>query len=416
MEEQGTDSKGRPGQSRFRVISSLKNRNFFLLWLGMFASYNGMQMLIIARGWLVYTMTESPLALGLVAAGMGAPIVLFSIFGGAVADRVRKRNLLLVTQSCICLLNVTMTILISTHLVALWHLVTSSILTGVIFSFSMPTRQALIVELVGPDDLTNAIAINSMAMNICRIASPALAGLLIKLIDIPGVYWIVVFSYGTSLVTLIMIPPGGVTTAGPHVPLIRDVVVGLRYIRDNATLLALLVIAIVPILFATPYQMLMPVFAKSIFKVGETGLGLLMSAGGVGALCGSTFIASLGNIQRKGLLMLLTGTIFGTALVLFGLSKSLLMAFICLVFVGSGGSMFMTLITSLIMINTPKNLIGRVMSIFIMTFGLMPLAMLPAGALAKVFGAPLIVSVGSGIFTLILLGMALSQPRIRQLS
>jgi MFS family permease len=415
MREQEPETKERSGQGRFKAISSLRNRNFFLLWVGMFASVNGMQMLIVARGWLVYTMTESPLALGLVAAGMGAPLVLFSLFGGAVADRVRKRNLLLVTQSCICLLNITMTILISTHLVALWHLVASSIVTGVIFSFSMPTRQALIVELVGPDDLTNAIAMNSMAMNICRIASPALAGLLIKLIDIPGVYLIVVFSYATSMITLMMIPPGGVTTAGPHVPLIRDVVAGLRYIRDNSTLLALLIIAIVPILFATPYQMLMPVFAKSIFNAGETGLGLLMSAGGVGALCGSAFIASLGNIQRKGVLMVLTGTIFGIALVLFGLSKTLLLALICLVFVGSGGSMFMTLITSLIMVNTPNNLIGRVMSIFIMTFGLMPLAMLPAGALAKVFGAPLIVSVGSGIFTVVLISIAVTQPRIRKL-
>jgi MFS family permease len=415
MEEQGTESKEGFGQKRFKAISSLRNRNFFLLWVGMFASVNGMQMLIVARGWLVYTMTESPLALGLVAAGMGAPLVLFSLFGGAVADRVRKRNLLLVTQSCICLLNAAMTILVFTHLVALWHLVTSSILTGVIFSFSMPTRQALIVELVGADDLTNAIAMNSLAMNICRIASPALAGLLLKLIDIPGVYLIVVFSYATSMITLILIPPGGVTTAGPHVPLIRDVVVGMRYIRDNSTLLALLIIAIVPILFATPYQMLMPVFAKSIFKAGETGLGLLMSAGGVGALGGSAFIASLGNIQRKGVLMVLTGSIFGIALVLFGLSKSFLLALICLVFVGSGGSMFMTLITSLIMVNTPSNLIGRVMSIFIMTFGLMPLAMLPAGALAKVFGAPSIVSVGSGIFTLILIYIAVTQPRIRKL-
>ena len=404
-----------PHKKRKKALSSLRNRNFSLLWFGMFASVNGMQMLIVARGWLVYTMTESPVALGLVSAGMGLPMVLLSIFGGAVADRVRKRNLLLFTQSCVTLINLTVSTLITADLIALWHLVASAILTGTVFAFSMPTRQAFIVELVGPEDLTNAIALNSFAMNMCRIASPALAGVLLKLIGISGVYWLVALSYGASVITLSMIPPGDRTAEGHRAPFIKDVTAGFSYLKGNRTLLALLMIAIVPILVATPYQMLMPVFAKSIFRAGETGLGLLMSAGGVGALCGSALIASMGNFKRKGVLMLITGLVFGISQALFGQSKSLPPAFLCLIFVGSGGSMFMTLITSLIMGNTPENLIGRVMSIFIMTFGLMPLVMLPAGALANVFGAPLIVSVGGATLTLFLVVMTLVQPRIKTL-
>lgn len=401
---------------RLEAISSLKNRGFFFLWLGTFLSFNGMQMLVIARGWLVYTLTNSPLALGMVAAAMGAPIVLFSIFGGVLADRVQKRNLLMAAQSGLALINLVVAILVSMHLIALWHLVLSSLLTGVIFAFSMPTRQAFVVELVGPAELTNAIALNSLATNICRIGSPALAGVLLRVIGTDGVLWLVALSYGAAMATMFWIPAGSKMPKGRGLRLFKDILDGFRYLRRNAVLLSLLSVAIVPILVATSYQMLMPVFAKTIFQAGETGLGLLMSAGGLGALVGSTLIAALGNVAKRGTFMLGTGLLFGLSQVFFGLSPSLAPAFVCLVFVGGSGSMFMTLITSLIMGHTPRELMGRVMSIFVMTFGLMPLAMLPAGALAKVFGAPLVVALGGGLFAVFLLCMALLMPRLRRLA
>lgn len=401
---------------RLQAISSLKNRGFFFLWLGTFLSFNGMQMLVIARGWLVYGLTNSPLALGVVAASMGGPIVLFSLFGGVLADRVQKRNLLMAAQSGLALINVLVAVLISAHLIALWHLVVSSLLTGIIFAFSMPTRQAFVVELVGPAELTNAIALNSLATNICRIASPALAGVLLRVIGTGGVFWLVALSYAAAMVTMFWIPAGSSIPKGRGLRLFKDILDGFRYLRENAVLLSLLSIAIVPILVASSYQMLMPVFAKTIFQAGETGLGLLMSAGGLGALAGSTLIASFGNIRKRGVFMLGTGLLFGLSQVSFGLSPSMTSAFVCLVFVGGSGSMFMTLITSLIMGHTPQELMGRVMSIFVMTFGLMPLAMLPAGALAKAFGAPVVVAMGGGLFAVFLFGMALVQPRLRRLA
>ncbi|MBW2624095.1 MAG: MFS transporter [Deltaproteobacteria bacterium] len=409
-------SPSRPGKPGLKAFSSLKNRDFRLLWISTFTANNGMQMLILARGWLVYTMTDSALALGLVAAGMGAPMVLFSVFGGALADRVQKRNLILLTQSLICLLNIIMSILITFDLIALWHLVTSSIVMGTISAFGMPTRQAFIVDLVEGEDLTNAIALNSVSMNLCRIGSPALAGVLLKIIGVPGVYWLVGASYASVVLILARIDAGRSVSVKFNMALWQDVFTGFRYIRDNSTLLFLLMVAFVPIIVATPYQTLMPVFAKTVFSAGETGLGLLMSAGGVGALCGSALVASIGYMQRKGILMLATGIVFGSALVLFGFCPSLQSAMVVLFFVGGGGSMFMTLITSLIMGNTPQELIGRVMSIFIMTFGLMPLVMLPAGALAEAFGAPIVVSVGGAGLVGFLVLIAVSQPRIRKLN
>jgi MFS family permease len=395
---------------------SLRNRNYRWLWFGILAFFSGMQMQIIAGGWLVYTMTDSPLALGLVSAGWGVPLLVFSLFGGSLTDRVRKRNLLLVSQSFIFLVSLAITLLIVTHLIALWHLILSSFLLGVIFAFAMPARQAFIVEIVGKEELLNAVALNSVAMNICRIGSPALAGVLLKMIGIPGVYWIIVIHYLVVMVTTMMIPPGGTMAARPHVPMIEDILVGLRYVRDNKTIFTLMVIVFVPIIVAMPFQMLMPVFARSVFGAGEMGLGLLMSSVGIGALLGSTLIASLGNFQHKGLLMLLSGITFGIFLVLFSVSGSLMLALIYLIFVGFGSSIFMTLTSTLLMDNTPEELIGRVMSIFMMTWGLSPLGALPAGALAETFGAPVTVSFGGAILFIFILAIIVSQPRIRRLT
>jgi len=401
--------------SKTKAFSSLRNRNFSILWVNTLMANNGMQMIEVARGWLVYTMTDSALALGLVAAGMGIPLIIFSAFGGVVADRVQKKNLIFVTQSCLGVINLILAVLITTQLIALWHLVVASVLMGIIFSFSMPTRQAFIVELVSEDELTNAIAMNSVAMNVCRIASPALAGILIKIIGTGGVYWLVVLSYVFIVFTITRIRIKGKTTVMPNVPILQDVIAGVRFIRHNRVLLPLLIIAVISILFATSYQTLMPVFAKTIFQKGETGLGILMSAAGIGALCGSTLLASLGDVRRKGLIMIFAGTLFGSFQIFFGFSGSFFLALVFLFFVGAGGSMYMTLIVSLIMGNTPQELTGRVMSIFTITFGLMPLAMLPAGALAEAFGVPIVVSIGGGILVLFLFLLGASNPFVRKI-
>ena len=407
-----------PGGGGFRLaaFSSLRIKDYRWLWLGNLFSFNAMQMQMVARGWLVYTMTGSPLALGLVSAGFGVPMILFSLYGGAIADRVRKRNILLVTQGCMLLMSLVITVLINTDLIALWHLVVASLFSGVIFSFMMPARSAFLVEMVGEDDLMNAVALSSMAMNISRIASPAIAGVLLKIIDVPGTYWFITLSYVLTILTTTKIPLGDLMAARPNVPMWDDVKEGLRYVKGNTIILSMLILSFVPILVAMPYQMLMPVFARSVFNSGETGLGMLMSATGLGALTGSIIMAFLGNFQHKGLLMLITGIGFGLFLMVFGFSGSLLTASIWLVFVGGTSSMFMTATSTLLMTNTPPELMGRVMSLFMMTFGLMPLGTLPAGALAQAIGAPITVFIGGGILFLFLIVATLSQPRLRKLN
>ena len=399
------------------AVVSLKNRNFRFLWLSMFASHNAMQMQMVANGWLVYTMTGSALALGLVSAGWGIPIVLLSLYGGAVADRVLKRNLLLVGQTIMFLLTLTLAVLIATEAIALWHLVLSSVLMGITLSFSMPARKAFIVDLVGQDDQLNAVALGALAANFCRIASPALAGILLKIIGIPGVYWIITLSNLVVMTFLWMIPKGqGTIPLKPDIPLFEEVITGLRYVKKNTLILSLLALAFIPVVVAMPYQMLLPVFAKTVFNVGEAGLGILMSCVGAGALMGSGLITSLGRFRHTGVLMVASTLLFAGFLILLGLMKSLIPACLCLVLIGGGNSMMMTLTNTLIMSHTPKELVGRVMSIFTMTFGLMPLGVLPASAMAEVVGAPLTVITGGSILGFCLIVILLRFPHLKKLA
>jgi len=415
---ESTQSEPSPLEDKGRLnsaISSLKIRDFRLYLFSIFFGFNGAQMVMVARGWLVYTMTDSPLALGMVGAALGLPLVLLSLFGGALADQVRKRNLLIVTQAVFTFLNLIIVLLIQAELIAVWHLIAAAFIGGVTLAFNIPARQAFLMDLVGKKDLTNAIALNSVTMNVCRIASPALAGVLIKLLDIPGVYWIIVCSNLVSLFFLAAIPGQGKMKLQSQAPLMRNIKDGLHYVRKNRIIFTLLVIAFVPILVAMPYQMLLPVFAKSVFHAGETGLGLLMSSVGVGALLGSSTVVLLSNYRKKGRLMLAAGAVFGVFLVLFANASSLWIASVCLLFVGAGSAMFMILTNSLIMENTPEAYVGRVMSLFVMTFGLMPLAVLPAGGLSEFIGAPLVVTGGGVILFLVICGVCLSRADIRQL-
>ena len=374
-----------------------------------------MQMGMVAQGWLVYTLTNSALALGVVSAGWGLPLIIFSLFGGVAADRMPKKELMIITQGAVCLLSLIMAVLVTTELIRLWHLVVGSVLSGIILAFSLPARQAFINEVAGNEHLLNAVALNSVVMNPCRIVSPAIAGVLLKIIGIPGVYWLVVGSYAIGVIILTRIKPRATPKDRPEMSSLEELLLGLRYVRSHTILFVLMLIAFVPIIVALPYQMLMPVFAKDVFAAGETGLGFLMSAAGGGALIGSIFISTLGNFKHKGLLLLIGGIIFGTFLVFFAQSGSIKMACLFLLFSNAGGSTLYTLTSTLIMSNTPEELVGRVMSLYMITWGLMPLGVLPAGALAEAFGAPAVVTGGGLILLVFMLGLTLSQPKLRKL-
>lgn len=399
-----------------RTFSSLRHRNFRWFWLGMLAAFSASQMEHLARAWLVYIMTDSALALGGITAAAGLPTLVVSPLAGVITDRVDRRNLLLVTRVCVGIIILAMGLVILSGLVQFWHILVAAVLSASIFAFGGPAQQAMVPELVETQDVMNAVALNAAGMNMTRIVAPALAGALIPLIDVGGVYIIAVVCYLWVVFTLLMIPPLGPPKGSARSAVWHEMADGFRYMRGNSTALTLLTMAFGYMIFGMPFMILLPVFARDVFKVGAPGLGLFSTASGIGALVGSLGVASLGNIKQKGLLLLAVSFVVGSAQVVFANAGSFPLALGCLAISGFASSFAMALNNTLLMTKVSREMLGRVMSIYMMTFGLMPFAALPAGALAQAIGAPLTVTIGSLLLIVTFAGLAIFVPEIRRLS
>jgi len=397
------------------TFSSLENRTYRLYWMSLLASFSAQQMHLVIRGWLVYELTDSALALGLISAGAGVPILLFSLYGGVIVDRVNKRKLLIVTQSLTAIASLAIAILISLGEITLWHLIVAAVANGLILSFDLPGRQAIIPQLVEQPQIMNAVALGSGATNLTRVIAPALGGVLVGVMGIDGVYYLIVACYVTSAAFLLIMPAVLTPVRDTKTSVRSDLVEGLSYIRRSPVLPALLAMAIVPIAFGMPYMMLMPVFAVDVFDVGASGLGYLMAATGIGALVGSFLVASLGDFKRKGMLLLAAAFFFGAFLILFANSSYFYLALFFLLGVGMANSIYMATNNTLLQINAEDRMRGRVMSIYMMTIGLLPTAVLPASAIAESLGGPVAVGAGGAILLIFTVVMTLLRPTLRRL-
>ena len=402
--------------SRVTTFTSLRNRHYRWFWLGMLISFIAVHLQLVARNWLVYELTGSALDLGIVIAAWGLPILLLSFYGGAVADRVKKRDLLIVTQAANGVVTLIIAILIATGAIALWHLIAAAALTGIIFAFHVPARLAIIPELVNKREIQNAIALNSTGMNLSRFFGFAIGGLLLGVIGVAGVYYIAVFCFIVSAALLFMLPAVSSFRDRAVTSIRVDLIEGLRYIYRSTIIRTLLAMAFVSMAFGLPYMNLMPVFAVDVFDVGEVGLGLLLGMAGLGALIGSLIIASLGDFRKKGLLLIGLAIGFGSTVAMFGFSGSYPVSLVLLIAVGLLGTGYLALNNTLIQSNVPHELLGRVMSIYVMTFAMMPLGTLPLGALTDAIGAPLAIGAGGIIVILFTMGMAIFSPRLRRLA
>jgi len=372
------------------------------------------QMQMVARGWLVYEMTDSPLALGLVSIAWGLSTLLLSPFGGLIADRVEKRNLIIIGQALTGFLSLAVAILIAVKAIQLWHLIAASFIDGVILSLAMPARQAIIPELVGRTRLLNAIAFNSTGMNVTRIVGPILAGFLVKPIGVSGVYFVIAGLYLSAIVTMQKVPTTGTVARIQPVSLIKDIAGGFAYVRRHPLLRILLVLEFVVNLLGWPYATLLPVFARDVLNVGAAGLGTLVSASGVGALLGSLGLASLGNFRRKGLLLLGFIIVFGGGLILFSNSGLFLASLLLLLVIGAASNACFTMNNTLIQINASPEVRGRVMSIYMMMWTGESFGTLPVSAIAGAIGAPVTVSACGLLLALLAIGTLFLVPNLRR--
>jgi MFS family permease len=399
-----------------RTFQALRHHNFRLFWFGQLISLTGTWMQSIAQSWLVLDLTKSPFMLGLVSALGTLPILLFSLPAGALADRLDKRRVLIVTQSVMLLLALILAILAWTHVVKVWHIIVLASLLGISNAFDMPTRQSFVIEMVGRDDLLNAIALNSSAFNSARIIGPAFAGLLIGTVGVATCFFLNSVSFLAVIAGLALMRFEPQPSKEFSEPLLRDMLEGLRYIVRHRDILTLILLVGVFSIFGAPYLVLMPVLAKDVLLAGAKGYAVLMSATGIGALAGALTLASLPDSGRRGRLLVASAILFAAVLVVFAASRQLILSAALATLLGFSmvgqGATGNTLLQTL----APDHLRGRVMAVFAVMFvGFAPLGSLQAGFVAQHFSAPGALMLGSGVMAIAIALTLVFRPGIRAL-
>ncbi|MCX5668717.1 MAG: MFS transporter [Candidatus Omnitrophica bacterium] len=365
------------------MFSALKVRYFRIYWLGMFVSLVGTWIQTVAQSWLVFQLTNSAFLLGVVGFLGSIPIFILSLFGGVLADRINKRNILIFTQAAFMLLAILLAVLTQFKFITPAQIMFIALLNGVIMAFDAPARQSIVVELVGREHLFNAITLNSVAFNSSRIIGPAIAGVLISTIGMSGCFYLNGISFLAVIIALFYIKFGNHKVRNNNSAL-RDIKEGLIFVSGNRLILALVSVVAAMSLFGISYIILMPVFANHVLGVGVKGLGVLMSTTGIGALAGALGLARLGNFKFKGRLLMWSVFLFSVSLMIFSLTKDYLLSIFALIFVGGFSVIPIALVNTLLQVNVPDEFRGRVMSLFMITFaGIVPFGNLISGSLAQ---------------------------------
>lgn len=404
-----------PGRGFHKTFYSLRFREFRFLWLGMVFLMMGMQVQMIVRGYLTYEITSSPFILGLVNAGFAIPMLSLALFGGAVADRMERKRVIQIGQCMAVVLALFVGISIVTNTVTWVHLLFVSMVQGAQFSFLMPARQALVPQLVGRENLTNAMSLDAAAMSTTTLIAPAVGGVLYNVIGPEGVYFLVAGLGVVAVAFTSMVSARGGSANRPSVPMASDIMQGLRYVVNSPVVLILLVMGLATALLAMPFRFLMPVFVVDVYDRGPESLGLLVTIMGVGSLAGALFIAGRGR-KRRGLLLLAGSFVSAIALMLVAAIPMYYAAAGLMIMLGLGDAGRRTLNQALIMEEVDDQYRGRVMSVFMMNFGLMPLGVLPAGALAERFGGQFAVMVLGVLLFLTTMAILVTQRRLRTLN
>jgi len=400
-------------QERF---PALYVRDFRIFWIGQVISFSGTWMQSTAQGWLVYSLTKSPFYLGIVATAASLPVLLLTLIGGVVADRLSKRTLLITTQTLSMVPALSLAILINLKVVTVWQIVFFAILLGTVNAFDVPARQSFLVDMVQKGRLMNAIALNSAAFNGARIVGPVIAGITIAAIGVAACFYVNAVSFLAAIGALLMIKAKSngdgekpVKFTGDdrrlHLSvLMEDLSEGLRYVKSEKNVFRIMSLVALFSLFGIPFVTLLPVFAEDILMVGPKGLGILAGSSGVGSLVAALFIAFRGEIEEKGSFMSGAGLLFGVSLLFFSLSRNYHISMVILVLAGLGMVSFLAVANTFIQLTVPDILRGRVMSVYALVFlGIAPVGNAVMGSIANEVGTDRAVSIGSSLCIVALL-------------
>ncbi|HJZ72885.1 MAG TPA: MFS transporter [Vicinamibacterales bacterium] len=386
-------------------LRAFRHRNYRLFFGGQLISLTGTWMQSVAESWLVFRLTGSSALLGVSSFVSLAPVFLFATLGGTVADRTNRHRIIVITQTVSMILPLILSVLTFTNTVRVWHVFVLAGCLGVVNAFDIPARQAFLVEMVGREDLMNAIALNSSMVNGARVVGPAVAGLLVAAIGEAWCFLLNGLSYLAVIAGLLMmqVPPRPRTVA--RTSAWRDTLDGFRFVARTAPVRALLLLLGVMSFAGMPYSVLMPVFAESILHGGARGLGLLMGASGLGALGGALSLVRRQGVRGLGTWVAVAAASFGVALVAFSMSRLFWLSALLLIPVGASMMVEMASSNTLIQAMVPNQLRGRVMAVYSMMFmGMAPFGALFAGWIAERFGAPATVTFG-GIVCIVAAGV-----------
>jgi len=394
-------------------LGALAHRNFQLFFLGQGTSLVGTWMQSVALGWLVLDLTNSPFLVGLNSALRSFGVLLFTLYAGVVVDRVDKRRMIVITQILQMVEALILAALVWTHTVAVWQVMVLATFVGVVNAFDIPARQSFMVDLVGKDDLVNAIALNSSLFNATRIVGPAIAGIIIGASGVGLCFFLNGVSYLAVIWGLLaMRLPAFVERASPESEWERFRG-GLRFILGDTRMTALVIQVAILSLFGFPVLVMMPVFARDVLHTGAGGYGALMAAVGAGAMLGALALALLSERVPKGRTLLAGGAAFSVLLGLFALSPWLSVSLGLLALTGCAMIVTTALTNTLLQTLVPDQLRGRVMGFYAFMFvGMAPLGAFQAGWLAERIGAPAGTAIGAG---LCLAGMLISWWRVPEL-
>lgn len=397
-------------------LGALAHRNFRFFFFGQGISLIGTWMQSIALGWLVLELTNSPFAVGLNSALRSLGVLLLTLYAGIVVDRVDKRRLIIFTQILQMIEGLVLAILVWTHVVAVWQVMLLAVFVGVVTAFDIPARQAFVVEMVGKEDLMNAIALNSSMFNAARVVGPAIAGVLIGIVGVGTCFFLNGVSYiaviggllAMRLPAFVPKPSTGSTWGG-----FREI---LDFLRSERRVNTLVLLTAVLSVFGFPFLVMMPVFARDVLHVQAGGYGALTAAVGAGAMLGALAIAiNSRRLARRGILMVTGGTSFGVLIVLFALSRSFALSLGILALAGCAMIVNNALTNTMIQTLVPDHLRGRVMGFYSFVFvGLSPLGAFQAGSFAEHFGAPWTVGVGGLVCAAAILFAAWRVPELRR--
>ena len=404
------------GSERLRqALSALRHRNYRLYWFGQLSSVLAQNMEGVAQSWLVLELTDSPLLLGLTGLSFAAPTIALTLLGGVIADRTDRRRIMILSQSISASMFFLLATLIVIEWVALWHVMSLAFLSGCVRAFDRPSRMALLPQMVPKDDIPNAVAVGGTIWQLNRLVGPAVAGMMIYLIGIGPTYY---FCFCASLCAVclwlgIRLTPSLTTPLAGGV--IEHMAEGLNFIRKNEIYYTFIGMIFFNSVFGMSYLILMPVFARNVLDVGSQGFGFLQSAGGAGAFIGVVTVAWLSHSRGRGRQALVGAMAFGIFLISFALSSSYLLSLALALAIGATSQFYMTTISTILQVNLPNQLRGRVMGIYGLAWELMPVDGIIAGAIAEFAGAPIAVGIGGVMVAGMALVVALYMPAIRRL-